>query len=137
MLEIADRITVIRRGKVVGSRVPAETDEDDLAALMVGRERPLIVDRGESHPTDPRLVVEDLRVADDRGHEAVKGVSFDVRAGEIFGIAGVAGNGQDEFVEALDRPAQTDERHRDWTARMSPGTGPRDLQRARHVVRPG
>ena len=101
VLEIADRITVIRRGKVVGSRVPAETDEDDLAALMVGRNVQLIVDRGESHPTDPRLVVTDLHVADDRGHEAVKGVSFDVRAGEILGIAGVAGNGQDELVEAL------------------------------------
>ena len=68
---------------------------------MVGRNVQLVVDRGESHPAEPRLVVTDLHVADDRGHEAVKGVSFDVRAGEILGIAGVAGNGQDELVEAL------------------------------------
>ena len=101
VLEIADRITVIRRGKVVGQRVPAETNEEDLAELMVGRDVNLTVDRGEANPTEPMLVVEDLKVADDRGHEVVHGVSFEVRSGEIFGIAGVAGNGQDELVEAI------------------------------------
>jgi general nucleoside transport system ATP-binding protein len=101
VLEIADRITVIRRGKVVGERIPAETDEDDLAALMVGRSVSLTVDRGVSHPGEPVLALEELRVKDDRGSEVVKGVSFEVRAGEIFGIAGVAGNGQDELVEAI------------------------------------
>ncbi len=101
VLEIADRITVIRRGKVVGQRIPSETNEDDLAEMMVGREVQLTVDRGESHPAEPALVVEDLHAKDDRGHEVLHGVSFDVRAGEIFGIAGVAGNGQDELVESL------------------------------------
>jgi simple sugar transport system ATP-binding protein len=101
VLEIADRITVIRRGKVVGQRIPAETDEEDLAELMVGREVQLTVDRGESQPGDPRLVVQGLTVRDDRGHEVVHGVDLEVRSGEIFGIAGVAGNGQDELVEAL------------------------------------
>jgi len=101
VLDIADRITVIRRGKVVGSRVPSETNEEDLAELMVGRDVLLTVDRGESHPGEPGLVVENLHVADDRGREVVHGVSFEVRKGEIFGIAGVAGNGQDELVEAL------------------------------------
>jgi simple sugar transport system ATP-binding protein len=101
VLEIADRITVIRRGKVVGTRVPAETDEDDLAELMVGREVQLTVDRGESHPGEPAFVVSDLNVKDDRGHAVVNDVSFEVRGGEILGIAGVAGNGQDEMVEAL------------------------------------
>ena len=62
VLEVADRITVIRRGKVVGSRIPSETDEDDLAELMVGREVQLTVDRGESHPAEPMLEVDDLRV---------------------------------------------------------------------------
>src|SRR4029078_7557969 len=76
VLEIADRITVIRRGKVVGQRLPAETDEDDLAALMVGRNVQLVVDRGESHPQGPELTVQDLRVLDDRGNEAVKGLTF-------------------------------------------------------------
>jgi ABC-type uncharacterized transport system ATPase subunit len=101
VLEIADRITVIRRGRVVGERRPAETNEDDLAEMMVGREVQLTVDRGDSHPGKPVLRVEGLHVRDDRGHEAVRGVDFEVRAGEIFGIAGVAGNGQDELVEAI------------------------------------
>jgi simple sugar transport system ATP-binding protein len=101
VLEIADRITVIRRGRVVGTRLPSATDEEDLAQLMVGRDVQLTVDRGESHPGEPLLSVEGLHVKDDRGHEAVRGVSFFVRAGEILGIAGVAGNGQDELVEAL------------------------------------
>ena len=101
VLEIADRITVIRRGEVVGSRLPSQTNEDDLAALMVGREVQLAVDRGVSHPAEPVLTVENLRVKSDRGQEEVRGVSFSVRAGEILGIAGVAGNGQDELVEAI------------------------------------
>lgn len=101
VLEIADRITVIHRGKVVGTRFPTETDEEDLAELMVGREVELTVDRGESHPEAPLLSVQDLRVEDDQGQEAVRGVTFDVRAGEILGIAGVAGNGQDALVEAI------------------------------------
>ncbi len=101
VLEIADRITVIRRGRVVGTRLPSETDEDDLAELMVGREVQLTVDRGQSSPGLTELRVTDLRVRDDTGREAVRGVSIDVRAGEILGIAGVAGNGQDELVEAI------------------------------------
>ncbi len=101
VLEIADRITVIRRGKVVGQRLPGETDEEDLAQLMVGREVQLTVDRGASHPGEPRLVVDGLHARDDRNRETVHGVDLDVRSGEIFGIAGVAGNGQDELVEAL------------------------------------
>ncbi len=108
VLEIADRITVIRRGRVVGQRLPAETDEDDLAELMVGREVQLTVDRGTSHPGGVALQVEGLQVKDDRGSEVVRGVDLEVRSGEILGIAGVAGNGQDELVEAivgLRRPA--------------------------------
>jgi general nucleoside transport system ATP-binding protein len=101
VLEIADRITVIRRGEVVGTRLPSETNEDDLAALMVGREVKLAVERGTSHPAEPVLTVENLTVRSERGQEAVRGVSFNIRAGEILGIAGVAGNGQDELVEAI------------------------------------
>ncbi len=101
VLEVADRITVIRRGQVVGSRIPSETDEDDLAELMVGREVQLTVDRGESHPGEPMLRLQDLRIAGSHGGDAVDGLEFEVRAGEILGIAGVAGNGQDELVEAI------------------------------------
>jgi simple sugar transport system ATP-binding protein len=129
VLEIADRVTVIRRGKVVGTRIPSETDEDELAELMVGREVSLTVDRGESHPGDPVLVVDGLGVRDDRGREAVRGVSFEVRAGEILGIAGVAGNGQGELVEALTglrHPAAGSIRLKD---RDVTGASPRDLHR--------
>ncbi len=101
VLEIADRITVLRRGRVVGTRLPNATSEEDLAELMVGREVQLTVDRGESHPAGVMLKVEGLRVRDDRNREVVNGVDFEVRAGEILGIAGVAGNGQDEMIEAL------------------------------------
>jgi len=101
VLDIADRITVIRRGKVVGTRRPAETNEDELAEMMVGREVQLTVARGQSNPSGAMLEVRDLVVRDDRGREVVHGVTFDVRAGEILGIAGVAGNGQEELVGAL------------------------------------
>ncbi len=101
VLSIADRITVIRRGRVVGERRPAETNEEDLAELMVGREVSLVVDRGVSHPADATIEVRGLHARDDRGNETVRGIDFQIRAGEIFGIAGVAGNGQDELVEAL------------------------------------
>ena len=101
VLAVADRITVIRRGKVVGERIPSETDEEDLAELMVGREVSLVVDRGEGHPAEGMLKVEGLVVKDDRGQEVVHGIDLDIRAGEVLGIVGVAGNGQDELVEAI------------------------------------
>ncbi|MEP6639501.1 MAG: ABC transporter ATP-binding protein [Chloroflexota bacterium] len=101
VLEIADRITVIRRGRVVGSRLPSETNEDDLAALMVGREVQLVVDRGDSHPGEVALKIQGLSVRGDRGATEVKDVSLEVRKGEILGMAGVAGNGQEELVEAI------------------------------------
>ncbi len=137
VLEIADRITVIRRGKVVGSRIPSETNEDDLATLMVGRNVQLVVDRGESHPAGPTLVVSDLRVADDRGHEAVKGVSFEVRAGEILGVAGVAGNGQEELVEALTGLRKPTSGSVTLGGRDVTGSGPRSLQQRGMSFVPG
>src|SRR5438093_5777470 len=96
VLEIADRITVIRRGKVVGSRTPRATNENELAELMVGRAVSLRADRGRSHPSDVVLEVSGLRAKNDRGQEALQGIDLSVRAGEIVGIAGVAGNGQEE-----------------------------------------
>ncbi len=101
VLEIADRVTVIRRGKVVGSRKPAETNQDELAELMVGRAVSLRVDRGESHPGAVVLEVAGLAATDDRRHEVCRGVDLAVRGGEIVGIAGVGGNGQDELVECI------------------------------------
>jgi len=101
VLEIADRITVLRRGKKIDT-VPREgATEKGLARMMVGREVLLRVEKSQSQPGEPLLQVENLQVLDDRGLEAVRGVSFEVRAGEIVGIAGVDGNGQTELIDAL------------------------------------
>ena len=101
VLEIADRITVLRRGKTIET-VPREgATEESLARAMVGREVLLRVDRPPANPGDVLLTVENLHARDDRGIEKVRGVSFDVRAGEIVGIAGVDGNGQTELIEAI------------------------------------
>ena len=99
--EIADRITVLRRGKLVET-LPAEgATEESLARLMVGRDVLLRVDKTEAKPAEPLLGVEGLQVFDDRGIEKVRGVSFEVRAGEIVGIAGIDGNGQTELIDAM------------------------------------
>ena len=101
VLAIADRITVMRAGRVVGTTIPAETDEHRLAAMMVGREVILNVEKKPVEPGEEMLQVRQLHVIDQRGLEAVRGVTFSVREGEILGIAGVQGNGQTELVEAL------------------------------------
>jgi simple sugar transport system ATP-binding protein len=101
VLAVADRITVMRAGRVVGTVTPNEVDQAKLASLMVGREVILKVKKGEAEPKEKVLAVEHLHVQGDRGLETVHGVSFEVREGEILGIAGVQGNGQTELAEAL------------------------------------
>lgn len=101
VLAIADRITVMRRGEVVGTTTPEETGEQGLAAMMVGREVLLQVDKGPATLGEVVLDVKNLSVADDQGHMTVRDVSFQVLAGEILGIAGVQGNGQTELAEGL------------------------------------
>jgi len=101
VLEVADRITVLRRGTVAGTTTPAETSREELAAMMVGRSVQLVVDRTPAKPAEPVLEVRDLVVRDERGHNAVNHLDLEVRAGEILAIAGVQGNGQSELVEAI------------------------------------
>jgi simple sugar transport system ATP-binding protein len=97
---VADRITVIRRGRVVGQAEPT-TSSAELASMMVGRPVQLTVEKAPGRAGDPTLEVDGLRVVDDRGQVLVDDVSFTVRAGEIYAIAGVQGNGQTELTEAL------------------------------------
>ena len=111
VLEIADTITVIRRGRVVGQADPKTATEETLAEMMVGREVSLVVNKTPAQPGDVVLKVDDLTVADDRGSVVVEDCSFEVRSGEIFGIAGVAGNGQGELVEALNGLRRTRSGH--------------------------
>jgi general nucleoside transport system ATP-binding protein len=101
VLEIADRITVVRRGKRIDTVDRQGATQEGLARMMVGREVLLRVEKPVSAPGDPVLTVDDLHVFDDRGLEAVRGVSFEVRGGEIVGIAGVDGNGQTELIDAI------------------------------------
>ena len=101
VLEIADRITVLRRGKMIETFSREGATQETLARSMVGREVLLRVEKTPAQPGEKVLEVHDLKVLDDRELEAVKGVSFDVRAGEIVAIAGVDGNGQSELVDAL------------------------------------
>src|SRR5215207_10379429 len=101
VLEIADRVTVLRRGKRIDT-VPTEgATEESLARLMVGRDVLLQVDKGQGKPGEPVLEVEQLHVRDERGLPAVKGVDLTVRGGEVVALAGVDGNGQLELVQAI------------------------------------
>jgi general nucleoside transport system ATP-binding protein len=101
VMEIADEITVMRRGQVVATTSPRESSPADLARMMVGRTVLLRVEKKPAQPGATLLAVEELLVTDDRRHVAVDHVSLEVRAGEIVGIAGVEGNGQNELVEAI------------------------------------
>ena len=101
VLAVADRITVLRRGKRIETIERAGATETGLARLMVGREVLLRVDKRQAAPGEPLLRVAELSVVGERGFEAVRGVTFDVHAGEIVGIAGVDGNGQSELIDAV------------------------------------
>jgi ABC-type uncharacterized transport system ATPase subunit len=101
IMAITDTVSVMRAGRMVATRKTSETTVEELAELMVGRRVLLRVQKGEASPGDVVLSVRNVSVKDNRGVTMVDNVSFDVRAGEIVGIAGVAGNGQSELLEAI------------------------------------
>jgi general nucleoside transport system ATP-binding protein len=101
VLEIADRVTVLRRGKKIETLPAAGATEEQLARLMVGREVLLRVEKGAAQVGEPLLRLEDVWVTDDRDLDKVRGVSLEARSGEIVGIAGVDGNGQTELIDAI------------------------------------
>jgi ABC-type uncharacterized transport system ATPase subunit len=101
VLEISDRITVMRRGKVVGHLQTSATNDQEIARMMVGRDVLLRVDKPPAKPGPVALRVENLTANSDQGVPALRGVTFEVRQGEILGIAGVEGNGQSELIEVL------------------------------------
>ena len=101
IMEATDTVSVMRRGQMTATVKTAETNPEHLAELMVGRKVLLRIDKAPAKPGKPVLEVENLRVVDEAGVERVKGINLNVRAGEILGIAGVAGNGQSELLEVL------------------------------------
>jgi simple sugar transport system ATP-binding protein len=136
--EVTDVVTVMRQGQVVATLPTAETTPEQLAELMVGRRVSLRVDKEPARPGEAVLEVADLVVEDAQGVERVKGVSFTVRRGEIVGVAGVAGNGQSELLEALAgiRPVKSGQIR--WRGREIIGDGagsPRGMRQLglRHV----
>ncbi|EFO33127.1 ABC transporter, nucleotide binding/ATPase protein [Roseibium sp. TrichSKD4] len=101
IMAITDTVSVMRRGEMVATRKTSETSMSELAELMVGRSVLLNVDKKPAEPKERVLEVNNLSVVDSRGVKVVKDVSFNVRAGEIVGIAGVSGNGQSELLETI------------------------------------
>jgi len=109
VMEIADRIIVMRRGKVVGETIPSQTSEKELANMMVGREVLLQVEKGIAQPKQVVFEIDRLTVKGASQMHTVHNVSLEVRAGEILGLAGVQGNGQTELVEAITGLRKPDE----------------------------
>lgn len=101
IMEVSDRVTVIRKGKGIGTVVTAETNPNELASLMVGRAVEFTTVKKEATPGEGILVIQDLVVQDYRGIDKVKGLNLTVRKGEILGLAGIDGNGQSELIEAI------------------------------------
>jgi ABC-type uncharacterized transport system ATPase subunit len=101
IMDVSDRVTVIRKGQGIGTVITAETNPADLASLMVGRQVEFKTVKGPANPTEDALSIKDLVVEDYRGVEKVKRLNLTVRKGEIVGIAGIDGNGQSELIEAI------------------------------------
>src|SRR5262245_3539733 len=127
---ISDRVTVIRRGKTVGTRVTAQTTAPELAELMVGREVVLRVERPPAHPGEPVLEAQELVLKGRGGVHALNGLNLTIRRGEIVGLAGVEGNGQTELVETLAGLRRPDSGFVKIKGRTLTGADPSVLRRA-------
>lgn len=127
VMDLTDRVTVIRKGEVVGTVNTSEATPQLLARMMVGRDVVLRIEKPPKEPGEPILRVENLKVRGDRGEVAVNGLSFDVCAGEIFGIAGVEGNGQTELIEAISGLRKVEEGKIYLQGKDITGKGPREL----------
>lgn len=127
VLEVADTITVLRRGKVVGTVKPSDVDPKQLAEMMVGREVQLTVERGKSKVGAVNLQLESVNVLNDAGEIAVSNVSLEIRAGEIVAIAGVQGNGQTELVEAITGLRSVDSGEMKLCGKSIVGANPRQI----------
>ncbi|PID00215.1 ABC transporter ATP-binding protein [Sporosarcina sp. P29] len=101
IMNVSDKVTVIRKGKGIGTVITSETNPEELATLMVGRQVTFKTEKGPSNPTEEVLKIENLQVNDYRGVAKLKGLNLSVRRGEIVGIAGIDGNGQSELIEAI------------------------------------
>ncbi|WP_342044324.1 ABC transporter ATP-binding protein [Bacillus sp. OTU530] len=101
IMEVSNRCTIIRKGKGIGTVTIAETNEDKLAELMVGRQVSFKTEKSDAKPSQDVLSIRNLTVHDTRGLPAVKGLDLTVRAGEVMGIAGIEGNGQSELIEVI------------------------------------
>ncbi len=101
VLAVSDHVTVLRRGKKIGTKATKDTDERDLAEMMVGRDVLLEVEKTPAQPKAVVFAAKNLAIKDERGSERVRGIDLEVRAGEVLGIAGVEGNGQSQLVEAI------------------------------------
>ena len=101
ILDLCDRVTVLQKGRIVGEAQTADVDKKSLARMMIGRDIIFQIEKEPMERSDKVITVENIVVRDDKDLEAVKGISFDIYRNEIFGIAGVSGNGQRELVEAI------------------------------------
>ena len=133
---VADRITVMRRGKSVGSMDAAGLTTEQIAAMMVGRKVLFRVERGPADPGQAVLTVSGLRAKDNKGLSALKGIDLTVRKGEIVGLAGVEGNGQSELVEVLTGLRRAESGSVDLSGRVIVNASPRTIRAAGRVTSP-
>ncbi len=127
VVEISDRVTVLRDGKKIGTRPTSETTKQDLANWMVGREVGFAPDRGQVERGEVRLQLDQLSCGSDRGTPGLRGVSLEVHAGEILGLAGVSGNGQRELAETITGLRKTTSGHVLLEGRDVTGLAPAEL----------